>query len=632
MKNPTEIKEELNKYADLVGSIRILSAVSISAANDAASYSRKLTQDYEKIGRLGERCREILRETLFPIIRSDSDLSIEVIDVLQDFCDLLLDPPSGEELDLFLLFEVSERLLREPLLIQDKNKYAKQLNIHISSCYSNINRVSRVTIDKDIPDHYIKDGLRAAKIACDMLYDRELYLSLSDDGKSNLLRAARFYSAIYDTFYFTDEGNVLRFQALKDSIKLSEDPFYTDNTPNYNWVLHKLRSIEHMGQLTERGNRWGMTLDCCKEICSYLNVLKEAHDSDPETVQKILPEFHYELILLRNNYFAKNIGVQEYRSELMKLYNKYENNGYDMYSVQINILIPSEYLATIQDEELTPELKENLLIIYKHIINYILHSVNMDAFNFMQEYLIGFLEEFIEIPGEMTFKDMGLYCLAALHPPTYVHSLQVAEIGKCIASHLMKKKPKIFLEQFGYTSAEEVQANSDRILDHIYNCGLCHDFGKITMIDSIFIYGRDLLDREFSIIRMHTLMGEKMLKKYDSTRSYAPEALLHHVWYNAKGGYPGADDKTGLKSLVSSNILEAADCIDAATDRIGRSYSKGKSLEDVIGEFKKGSGTRYAPYVVDLFSDDDVISDIREILDNGRQENYKKAYNMLHEV
>ena len=83
---------------------------------------------------------------------------------------------------------------------------------------------------------------------------------------------------------------------------------------------------------------------------------------------------------------------------------------------------------------------------------------------------------------------------------------------------------------------------------------------------------------------------------------------------------------------MSSNILEAADCIDAATDRIGRSYSKGKSLDDVIREFKKGSGTRYAPYVVDLFSDNDVISDIKAILDNGRKENYKKAYDMLHEV
>ena len=32
-----DIKEELNKYADLVGSIRILSAVSISAANEKTS-------------------------------------------------------------------------------------------------------------------------------------------------------------------------------------------------------------------------------------------------------------------------------------------------------------------------------------------------------------------------------------------------------------------------------------------------------------------------------------------------------------------------------------------------------------------------------------------------------------------
>ena len=80
------------------------------------------------------------------------------------------------------------------------------------------------------------------------------------------------------------------------------------------------------------------------------------------------------------------------------------------------------------------------------------------------------------------------------------------------------------------------------------------------------------------------------------------------------------------------DLVLCADCLDAATDSIGRSYQRGKQLSDFIGELKEGSSTRYAPWLVNLFSDPNVFEDVTDLLREGRQQNYKNMYYMLREM
>jgi HD-GYP domain-containing protein (c-di-GMP phosphodiesterase class II) len=77
------------------------------------------------------------------------------------------------------------------------------------------------------------------------------------------------------------------------------------------------------------------------------------------------------------------------------------------------------------------------------------------------------------------------------------------------------------------------------------------------------------------------------------------------------------------------NILEAADSIDAATDSIGRSYHNVKTLEEILEEFEKESGTRYAPYIAELLEQDSVCEDLEYFLGEGRQKNYDRTFGLL---
>ncbi len=61
-----------------------------------------------------------------------------------------------------------------------------------------------------------------------------------------------------------------------------------------------------------------------------------------------------------------------------------------------------------------------------------------------------------------------------------------------------------------------------------------------------------------------------------------------------------------------------ADCLDAATDTVGRSYNKGKSFDSFREELIARSGDHYASWLTDLFSDPLVKEDIEYLLDDGR--------------
>ena len=72
--------------------------------------------------------------------------------------------------------------------------------------------------------------------------------------------------------------------------------------------------------------------------------------------------------------------------------------------------------------------------------------------------------------------------------------------------------------------------------------------------------------------------------------------------------------------------------MDAATDTIGRSYRKGKTLDDFLKELKAGAGTHYAPWLYDLIAEPEVYSDIEFLLSNGRQQDYRNTYYLLRKM
>ena len=129
-----------------------------------------------------------------------------------------------------------------------------------------------------------------------------------------------------------------------------------------------------------------------------------------------------------------------------------------------------------------------------------------------------------------------------------------------------------------------------------------HDAGKLFFLDTINLYNRPLFPEEFARIQLHPLMGWQLLSKHPSTQPYADAALYHHRWFDEKGGYPADVSYGGCGNAILYQIITCADCIDAATDSVGRAYGAGKSMDEMIVDLRGNAGRMFNPMLVDLFA------------------------------
>lgn len=217
----------------------------------------------------------------------------------------------------------------------------------------------------------------------------------------------------------------------------------------------------------------------------------------------------------------------------------------------------------------------------------------------------------------------------ACHRPTYVHSLMVAWLTKTLLVRLLEVKPDIMEQDV----AGVWQGTTDRktFLDLAGEAALYHDVGKISLLDVVSNYGRRLTDEEFRLIQLHPQIGYWMLNGIHGMEICAEAAQSHHRYYNELGGYPfiaGSREESHCNLL--NDVITIADSMDAGTDNIGRSYSMGKTLEELIEELKEGRDKRYAGYIIELFDDPEYCVELARMLRETRQRVYYKVYCSNH--
>lgn len=124
---------------------------------------------------------------------------------------------------------------------------------------------------------------------------------------------------------------------------------------------------------------------------------------------------------------------------------------------------------------------------------------------------------------------------------------------------------------------------------------ILHDLGKIGVSDYILNKPDSLKKDEVSIIREHTLIGEKILAEISSLKNVGHIIKFHHENYNGSG-YP-----IGLKAHqipILSRIVAVADVYDALLSN--RPYRKALSIDNALVEIKNMAGTKLDPSLVQI--------------------------------
>ena len=184
--------------------------------------------------------------------------------------------------------------------------------------------------------------------------------------------------------------------------------------------------------------------------------------------------------------------------------------------------------------------------------------------------------------------------------PTYAHSVHVAEIATTIISAMAKEEPQLLVGYLGCQTARSVTRHRKRFVEYMRRAAEFHDLGKIIMVPVVNNDFRPLTDMERKIIQGHPRRGLRFLELDPRLAPFHDAILGHHKWYNGKGGYPADFDNTRSPYRLLIDILTLSDCLQAATERIGRNYKNPKTFNTVINEFRHDAGTRYNPQVVEF--------------------------------
>ncbi|MCR4585430.1 MAG: HD domain-containing protein [Lachnospiraceae bacterium] len=632
----TELKESFRQYTDRMMEIRQLSSPLINKDDTAGDYSRRLKNNFRRIGQLASINRKMLDEELYPLLESSGPIDEALTEELEILAETLLTVAGAsddfENLDLPITSLISERLLNDAVEKKDIVMSIRRMDSELNACYSMMNMTQRITTNPQLAGFYKEKGISIGYEFLKLL-DKDVFMSIPDtESRGIVLTNARFMTSFYERSSGNDEENSKNLEILDMMMDISEDSFYLDAMPEFDWQYFRFRVLEYYLQCTDIFNDRGFGPAALTHIADRADMMDMLCRSEKDTLSDIPGIDFIYINVARCRCLAGRLSKQEYRRIIVDAYYTRNKNDYDTDACYFNVLLPLEILSLLDRNNLSAE--DALLIkdIYTGLTAYLFHCPNTGSLTFFLEYFTRIIENFIEIPSGVPFEEFALQCIAAVHPPTYIHSCMVGQITERLCYHLLKIDPGRFIGMPGIMTLNDVFKKSNSILDFAYHSALCHDIGKITIIDTIFIYGRRLLDLEFDIIKSHPRMGARLLAAHDSSAAYADVALMHHRWYNDKGGYPAeaASSASPYKTII--DLVLCADCMDAATDTIGRSYSKGKTLAEYMEELDAGAGTRYAPWLSELFSHKEVADDVEYILNEGRRRNYEETYNLLKSV
>ncbi len=162
--------------------------------------------------------------------------------------------------------------------------------------------------------------------------------------------------------------------------------------------------------------------------------------------------------------------------------------------------------------------------------------------------------------------------LEAKDPVTHGHSLNVGAYARLTALEM---------------------GLSTRAAEQLYHAGLLHDIGKIGMTDKILARLGRLSAKEMGEVRLHPVIGARILEPLVFLGDLIPMIRHHHERYDGSG-YPDGLREDAIP--MGARILAACDALE--TMLAGRPHMPRHRPADALARLQGGAGSRFDPKVV----------------------------------
>ena len=236
----------------------------------------------------------------------------------------------------------------------------------------------------------------------------------------------------------------------------------------------------------------------------------------------------------------------------------------DDYTLKISTTTLGKPIATIFlrfSEDIGERLRESLKVSFFQLLSVIENEELKKLFESSMYKMIQTLADLIEHRSEETGE----------------HVKRVAEMTKILVRKFVEDEEKVKMIELA---------------------SMLHDVGKIGIPDNVLNKPGRLTEKEFEIMKRHSIIGYEILSKYDNEifKIAATIARWHHENWDGSG-YP--DGLKGEEIPIEARVVSIVDTYDAL--RSDRVYRKAWSEEETIEYIKKMNGVKFDPKVVDEF-------------------------------
>ena len=556
-------------YIERSMQIRALSMPLEQKEGGAEAFYRQYQANFGEIRRLLQENRLFLQNRVELPLKDVEALSNEEADELMAFSDELANTRTLEMVDVRLAWQIVSELERHYRNNGDRQKYIHCLFREEMLAY-NVGQVfDRGRLTDELAGKYRDCILECAKKAEEFQDDIQTFAALPHKTQVELVTIELFRSTGYERPYYDEQLILNQIHSYQQHIRRISNPAFQKAAPDIKWEESLYSSYIYLMDVHE-------FLDWHKTPDDILRMLDEAGDQALALLERNKDNTQRDPSAVFSSKQA--IGFYRGRTSFEDTLRKYVNwqseadpNAYDQINMSGNVM-PVVFVQGICREH-----PEKIAVC---------HDFLKDA----------------------------------------QHCSMVAQIAEAMLDTLVEQHPEKLVGVCACRTPEEVFRRREEIRTFLRGCGFLHDAGKLFFLDTINLYNRMLFDDEFELIRRHAEMGYDILQRRKSTRPFAEAALLHHKWYNGIGGYPEKASYDGVENAILYQILTCADCLDAATDSVGRAYSKSESFEDMMEDLRRNSGRMFNPDLVALFEDERLQKRVLGLLRKERRELYYQIF------
>ena len=398
-------------------------------------------------------------------------------------------------------------------------------------------------------------------------------------------------------------------------------PRYRALAPSFRWddAIHNLHFNRCLYYFYIQSHNRPEIVQDVLESAEYLH-----RNKDPNHEQTIKnPRIDY--LYAATRWKAGLADITEVVEVLLKSISNADKNDYTARGITLNLQMPLylEYTYKLMPPQQREPYSSRVLSIVRGVQRY-LKNAPLNEYNNLITHIVADTIRYRSQRNEALHKRLFDYLLLC-HSPTYVHVRMCASLGRKLFEQMVDSGSKALIGVFGINNLAEIRARKKELSERVYRCSLHHDIGKVMLLDYVGIYNRKLLDEEFAAIQLHSHVGSFLMRNFEQ-KELPYVALHHHRFYDGSGGYPKDVPPCPPEYKVIADIASVSDSVEAATDNIGRCYSAAKSFAEIVSELRQGSGTRYSPYVVELFDNKEFYETMERELHQERRNTYLEIY------